>query len=74
MDDASAAAARSFLVATVFLAAALRFLVFAAVLPADLSFRVRAAFFEAELRFVGMGIPLVTYLRRRQRRFPPALQ
>ncbi len=64
VDDASVAAL-NFLVAADFLAGALRFLVFAAFLPADLSFRVRAVFFAAELRFVGMGIPLVTPLRRR---------
>jgi hypothetical protein len=66
----SSAAARSFLVATAFLAGALRFLdfaaflpaafnfgVLAAILPADFNFRVRAAFFADALRFVGMGIP-----------------
>ena len=73
VGGASAAAGRSFLVATAFLAGASRFLVFAAFLPVAFSFRVlaaflpadldvpvRTAFFAAELRFVVMGIPLVT--------------
>jgi hypothetical protein len=73
VGGASAAAGRSFLVATAFLAGAFRFLVFAAFLPVAFSFRVlaaflpatlnlrvRAIFFAAKLRFVGMGIPLVT--------------
>ena len=68
---ASTTTARSFLVATAFLAGAFRFLVFAAFLPAafnfgvlaaffpaDFNFRVRAVFFAPELRPLGMGVPL----------------
>lgn len=62
MGGASGATACSFFVATAFLAAARRFLVFAAFLPAALSFRVRAAFVAAKLRFVGIGIPFITYI------------
>ena len=64
MGGASGAAACSCFGATTFLGAARRFLVFAAFLPAALDFRVRAAFFAAKLRFVGMGIPFVTYIHQ----------
>ena len=55
----SAAAVRSFFVATAFLVTARRFF-FAAFLPADFIFRVRIAFFVAALRFLAMGIFLST--------------